>query len=182
MWIVNRPGDSTDVSVRERGEVKRVRVPGVTGQDVTDLLVSRDGSRLVAVVDRGADDQIVVSRIRYSVRGRVVGATRARPIVWEDQPRAAVLDIGWSSPTSLVVLHRLGGDLTQLGTLPVDGAPAGLTGLSVTLQGAIRGLASSPRDTDPVLVNTPDGLVDVLGGSELALPETDGLVSPTYVG
>ena len=38
-----------------------------------------------------------------------------------------VLDIGWSSPTSLAVLHRLGGDLKQLDTLPVDGAPAGLT-------------------------------------------------------
>ena len=182
MWIINRPGGRAELSVRQRGEVRAVRVPGVSGQDVSRLLVSRDGSRLVAVIDHGPDDRIVVSRLRHDPRGRVVGGTRARPIVWEEQPRAAVLDIGWSSPTSLVVLHRLSGDLTQLETLPVDGAPAGLTGVSVTLQGTVRGFASSPRDTDPVFVNTPDGLLDVLGGSELALPETDGLVSPTYVG
>ena len=123
-----------------------------------------------------------MSRIRYDQRGRVVGATRARAIAWEDQPRASVLDIGWSSPTSLTVLHRLSGDLTQLETLPVDGAPAGLTGLSVTLQGPVRGVASSPRDTDPVLVQTQQGLLDVLAGSEIAISGTDGLVSPTYVG
>ena len=93
-----------------------------------------------------------------------------------------MLDIGWSSPTSLAVLHRLSGDLKQLDTLPVDGAPAGLTGLSVTLQGPVRAVASSPRDTDPVLVQTQQGLLDVLAGSEVVIPGSDGLVSPTYVG
>jgi hypothetical protein len=43
-------------------------------------------------------------------------------------------------------------------------------------------LAASPRDTDPVLVQTQQGLLDVIAGSEIAIPETDGLVSPTYVG
>ncbi len=162
--------DRAVLSVRDGARPRPVRVPGISGRDLSHVLVSRDGSRLVAVVDRGADDRIVVSRIRYDRRGRVVGATRARAIAWEDQPRASVLDIGWSSPTSLAVLHRLSGDLTQLDTLPVDGAPAGLTGLSVTLQGPVRGVASSPRDTEPVLVQTQQGLLDVLAGSEVALP------------
>ena len=40
-------------------------VPGISGKDVKDFLVSRDGSRLVAVVRENAeDDSIVVSRIR----------------------------------------------------------------------------------------------------------------------
>ena len=48
------------------------RCPAAAGAGARDqrprrqpLLVSRDGSRLVAVIDRGADDRIVVSRIRY---------------------------------------------------------------------------------------------------------------------
>jgi hypothetical protein len=183
MWVVDRPGDRAQLSVRDgSGQPRPVRVPGVTGQDLSHVIVSRDGSRLVAVIDRGADDRIVVSRIRYDGRGRVAGATPARVIAWEDQPRASVLDIGWSSPTSLAVLHRLSGDLTQLDPLPVDGAPAGLTGVSVTLQGPVRGVASSPRDTEPALVQTEEGLLDVVAGSEVALVGTDGLVSPTYVG
>jgi len=182
MWIVDRPAGGAELSVRENGRVRPVRVPGVTGREVSRMLVSRDGSRLVAVIDRGADDRIVVSRVRYDDRDRVVGATRARAISWEEQPRASVLDIGWASPTSLTVLHRLSGDLTQLQTLPVDGAPAGLSDISVTLQGSTRGLVSSPRATDAVLVGTADGLVDVLGPSEDPILDTAGLVSPTYVG
>jgi hypothetical protein len=183
MWITHRPAGGAALSVRDGGARPRpVRVAGISGRDVSRLLVSRDGSRLVAVINRGADDRIVVSRVRYDGRGRVVGGTRARPIAWEDQPRASVLDIGWGSPTSLTVMHQLSGDVTQLETLPVDGAPAGLTGLSVTLQGPVGDLAASPRDTDPVFVQTQQGLLDVIAGSEIAIPETDGLVSPTYVG
>jgi hypothetical protein len=182
MWIVNRAAGGAELSVRDHGKVRPVRVPGVTGEDVSRVLVSRDGSRLVAVLDRGPDDRIVVSRVRYDARGRVSSGTPARAITWQDQSRASVVDVGWSSPTSLVVLHRISGDLSQLETLPVDGAPAGLTGVSVTLQGPVRGTATSPRDTDPVLVHTREGLLDVLGGSEVALPDTGGLVSPTYVG
>lgn len=182
MWIVNRPSGGAEVSVRQAGRTRPVRVPGVTGKDVSRLVVSRDGSRLVAVLDQGDDDAIAVSRVRYDPRGRVVGVTRARPIAWEEQPRAEVLDIGWASPTSLVVLHRLSGDLAQLETLPVDGAPAGLTGVSRTLQGRVRGVVSSPRDTDPLLAHTGDGLLDVLGASGVPLPGTGDLTSPTYVG
>ena len=181
MWVVNRPAGGAELSVRDGGRLQPVRVRGVSGQDVSSFLVSRDGSRLVAVIDRGADDRIVVSRIRYDDRGRVVGGTPARAIDWEDQSRVSVIDIGWASPTSLVVLHRLSGDLTQLETLPVDGAPAGLTP-SVTLQGPIRGLASSPRDTDGVLVQSAEGLIDVGGGSEVIVPGTEALVSPTFPG
>ena len=68
------------------------------------MLVSRDGSRLVAVLDRRRRDRMLVSRIRYDQRGRALGGTPARAIAWEDQTRASVLDIGWSSPTSLAVL------------------------------------------------------------------------------
>lgn len=182
MWIVDRPSGGAEVSVRVGGRVRPVRVPGVSGEDVSRMLVSRDGSRLVAVIERGGDDRIVVSRVRHDRRGRVVGGTRAREISWEEQSRASVLDIGWASATSLTVLHRLGSDLVQLDTLPVDGAPTGLSDISVTLQGASRSVVSSPRTTDTVLVRTADGLVDVLASSEVPLSDTAGLTSPTYVG
>ncbi len=182
MWVANRPSGGVHLEVRAGDRLQPIRVHGVSGRPVSHLLVSRDGSRLVAVIDRGADDRVVVSRLRYDGRGHVVGASRARQITWQDQSRVSVLDIGWASPTSLVVLHRLTGDLTQVETLPVDGAPAGVTGLAVTMQGPVRALASSPRDTDPVLVSTPEGLLDISSGSDLPIPGTAGLESPTYGG
>ncbi|GAA1478594.1 hypothetical protein GCM10009623_30400 [Nocardioides aestuarii] len=186
IWAVDRTsGGATVTSVRD-GRRTEVTVPGITGERVTRALVSRDGSRLVAVLDRPAGDRpagdrIVVSRLRYDGRGRPLGGTRARTITWDEQPRLAVLDIGWSSATSVVVAHRLGGDLYQVRTLPVDGAPAGVAGLATTVQERPRSLVSSPRATDPVYVVTRGGLTDALSGSRVAV-EDPPVTSLTYVG
>ena len=182
MWITSRPSDGAELSVRVGSRTRRVRVPGISGQNVADLLVSRDGSRLVAVIDGGGDDRIVMSRVEYDARGRVRGGTHAREIAWDDQSRLAVLDIGWTSPTSIAVLHRLSGDLAQVRTMPVDGAPADTAAISVTLQGPVRGIASSPRSTDALLADTRGGLLDLVGGPDVLLPDTEDLSSPTYVG
>jgi hypothetical protein len=181
VWAVDRTVAGAAVTVVQDGRLTEVRVPGVTGERVSQVLVSRDGSRLVAVVERRLGDRIVVSRLRYDGRGRPLGGTRARPIAWDDQPRLSVLDIGWSSATSVAVAHRLGGDLFQVRTLSVDGAPAGVTGLAATVQERPRALVSSPRATDPVYVVTRSGLVDALTGSRVA-GNDPSLTSLTYVG
>ncbi len=182
LWLVDRTATGARVSVYDEGSgLREVRFRGVTGEDISQFLVSRDGSRLVAVLDRPGGDQVLVSRIRYNGRGRAVGGTRAREIAWDDQARLRVLDIGWSSPTSIVVAHRLTGDLHQVRTMAVDGAPTGLSGLAATVQERPRELVSSPRASDPVYVNTRSGLIDVLSLSLVASPEPD-LTSLTYVG
>jgi hypothetical protein len=182
MWITDRPAGGAELSVRVRSTVQPIRVPGISGEDVAHLLVSRDGSRLVAVLDGGAEDRIVVSRVEYDARGRVRGGARAREMVWDDQSRLSVLDVGWTSPTSIAVLHRLSGDLAQVRTMPVDGAPAGTSDISVTLQGPVRSIASSPRSTDALWAHTRAGLVDLASGSDSPLPGTERLSSPTYAG
>ena len=181
LWLVDRTSSGAAVSVVSEGRLRSVEVPGVTGRDVSHALVSRDGSRLVAVLARTAGDRVVVSRLRYDARGRALGGTRAQEIGWDDQPRLSVLDVGWSSATSIGVAHRLGGDLFQVRTMSVDGAPAGVSGLAATVQERPRALVSSPRATDPVYVVTRSGLVDALSGSGVAEPEP-GLASLTYVG
>ena len=182
MWVTDRPVGGAVLSVRSGGRLRPVTIRGISGREVSQLLVSRDGSRVVAVIDQRNHDRIVVSRVEYDERGRVLGGTPAREIAWADQTRISVLDIGWSSPTSLTVLHRLSGDLSQVRTLLVDGAPAGSTAIALTLQGVARDLASSPRPTDPVLVRTRAGLLDVLDSSATEISGTEGLRSVTYVG
>ncbi len=181
MWITDRPASGAELSVRVGRRIRPVRVPGITGEDVAELLVSRDGSRLVAVIDDGGDDRVVVSRVEYDGRGRVEGGTRAREITWDDQSRLSAIDIGWTSPTSIAVLHRLSGDLAQVRTMPVDGAPASPASISVTLQGPVRSMVSSPRGTDPLLVRTRQGVLD-LGDADTPIPGTADITAPTYVG
>ena len=181
LWALDRTAAGAAVTSVRDGRRTQVRVPGITGERVSRALVSRDGSRLVAVLDRRAGDRIVVSRLRYDGRGRPLGGTRARTIAWDDPSPLAVLDIGWSSATSIAVAHRLNGDLYQVRTLPVDGAPAGVAGLATTVQDRPRSLVSSPRATDPVYVVTRGGLVDALSGSRVAV-EDPPVTSLTYVG
>ena len=52
MWLVDRAGGRARVLVVNGAQARAVQVPGVSGRDVEQLLVSRDGSRLVAVVVR----------------------------------------------------------------------------------------------------------------------------------
>lgn len=181
LWLLDRAGGSAQVKVFQNGRLRDIDVPGVNGRDVAAFLVSRDGSRLVAVIDRPAGDRIVVSRQRYATGGRALGGTPAQTIAWDDRPRPGVVDLGWSSPTSVAVAHRLTGDLFQVRTLAIDGAPAGLASLAATVPQRPRLLIASPRASDAVLVLARDGLIDVLSGRRLSAADPQ-LTYLTYVG
>ena len=163
LWLVDARASGARISyVTRRGPVA-VTVPGVSGRRVNRFLVARDGSRLVAVLPRPAGDRILVSRIRHSADGRVVGATRAREIAWEGESGLRIRDIGWSSPTSLAVLHRVARELFELRTIAVDGAPSGLDDLLTTLPGRVLGLATSPAGSETLFAVTRTSLLDPRG-------------------
>jgi len=126
LWLLNRTNSGARISVydNENG-LREVRFRGITGEEISRFLVSRDGSRLVAIQDTRRGDRVLISRIRYDVRGSALNGTAAREIAWDGQTQLRVSDIGWSSPTSIVIAHRLTGDLHQVRTMSVDGAPTG---------------------------------------------------------
>ena len=109
-----------------------------------------------AAVDRAAalDGPLTTPGARFGVQSpmRVVAVTAGDP----------------QSPTSIVVAHRIGGDLDQVRTLSVDGAPAGLTGVAVTLRQRPRALVTSPRSTDQMFVVSNAGLTEVISGLRVA--------------
>ena len=71
IWVLDRGAGRASVSRRGRRESRRrVGVPGVTGRDRHQLLVSRDGSRLVAVVRGRKADRVVASRVRHDEAGQ----------------------------------------------------------------------------------------------------------------
>ena len=85
-----------------RGEMQVLDVPGVSGENVKDFLVSRDGSRLVAVVrNETGTDSIVVSRILTAGDGQVVQALPAREITEpETRPTRSATSPGTPRPAS----------------------------------------------------------------------------------
>jgi hypothetical protein len=183
VWLLDRSDGRARVIVVVDGKRGFVRVPGLTGHAVTTMLVSRDGTRLVAVVRGPKQDRVVVTRVRHDPAGGILGFTpvQALPLPEESSPR--IRDIGWRSPTSISALRNINDDLSQVRTISVDGAPGDVvTGGATILRGRLDTLVSAPVEGSDVFALGKDLIWDAARPERLvpALPEA--LTSMTYVG
>lgn len=185
MWVVDRGSASAVVSWVRKGVARTVEVPGVTGQRVRSFAVSRDGTRFVAVVRRPAGDVVLVSRVAHSHGGRVLWASRARPIAGEPDSDLPVRDIAWRSPSVLAILSPFPGtiDLVQVRVASVDGSPAP-DGSANTVRAHLQGLAGSPADDEPLfgIVVGDDSMINLAGSDRTPIPIPEGTTGLTYVG
>ena len=98
-------------------------VDGISGEDVKTFLISRDGSRLIAVIRQNAEeDSIVVSRIVTSDDGKLVSALSAPNVTDPADLDGRIRDIAWRSQTSIAVLQPIARELFQIRPASVDGA------------------------------------------------------------
>lgn len=176
VWLLDRRAAGTVVRVVVDGKVSEVDVPGVTGRQVDDALVSRDGSRLVAGVrDKGGAARLVVSRIRSTPAG--VTASPARTITTVTGLR----DLAWQGSRVLVLTGEPG--VARVRWLSIDGAPDDLRDAPVvdTIFGDVRSLLGSGAEGTPAWARAADGTAYAIG-SERAELEVGTLTRPTYVG
>jgi hypothetical protein len=183
VWAIDRGVDGARVGfVSTAGLLAELPVPGVSGEDVKSFLVSRDGSRLVAVLRRPDGDQIVVSRLLQNPAGRVVRAEPAQQVDVEDGRGLRIRDIAWLTPTSIVVLHPVGRTLFRVRSASLDGAPAGPDDLAVTLEGQVTGLIGSPDPELDVFAVTDRALIHLAGPGGNDVDLTPGLINVGYAG
>jgi hypothetical protein len=188
LWVVDLGPSGARVSLidtsRDDTKVIPVNVPGISGEVVKDFMVSRDGTRLVAVV-RGRDaDSLRVARIRYDSLGRLrrpAPVSQSRNLAWGAGDPQRIRDIGWRTPSTVGVLHQFTPTVAQFVAVPVDGS----TGLVDRLTQAGRALAlvSSPADDETLYIRTGAGLEDTTGaegGNLVPLPRE--VRSVRYVG
>ncbi|GAB7004202.1 MtrAB system accessory lipoprotein LpqB [Nocardioides sp. AN3] len=144
LWLVDRAAGGAAVSyVDPDGLRHAVVVPGITRTDVSRFLVSRDGTRLVAVQRTPDGDRLVVSRLHSDDDGRITSASPAVRISSDEGAPMRVKDIAWSSPTTVQMLHRLSG-VTQLREIAVDGSGAAFPAQSVVVADSVDAVVSSP--------------------------------------
>jgi hypothetical protein len=183
LWEVDRRRDGAVVQYLRGDEMRTLDVPGISGQDVKDFLVSRDGSRLIAVIRTvGGNDALVVSRILTTGDGQVVGALAADDITAPDDLDSQIRDIAWRSPTSLAVLHPVSQRLFQVRSASVDGAPIGFENLSVTIDDKVLGLAGTPVPGESIYAFVSGGLVDLAGSRADRISVDPDVTSLGYVG
>jgi len=187
LWEVQNGVDGASVGYVAGGDQHNVRVRGVTGETVHRFLVSRDGSRLVAVVRGTNRDRIVVSRIRYDADGMVAGTSRAEPIGWKSRGTKRIRDIGWTSPTTIAVLDQLSQEQAEVRILNVDGSTRPGRVSPIGIRGDVPYLATSPAGQQtPYAVQTSRSsglaLADISPAESNRTLTIDGLRHVTYAG
>jgi hypothetical protein len=182
LWEVqNGPGGARVVEVSS-GRPHDVRVPGITGADVRRFLVSRDGSRLIAVVrGEGRDrDRLLVSRLRYDARGHVRGASQSLRIPWRSSGAQHIRDIGWTSPTTIAVLDQLS-SRAEVRILSVDGSTRPGQVSPIAISGKVQALATSPGGQSPYAVQG-NNLVNISPAESTRSVTINGLRLFSYAG
>lgn len=184
IWVLDRNGGRARVIQVVDGEAGEVEVPGLTGRRLSELIVSRDGSRLVAVVRRGSTDRVVALRIRHDAAGAVIGFTRPQRLSLPSEDTARIRDVAWRSPTTVSVLRDIiTDDLAQVRTVSVDGAPGEIsTGGTTSLRGRIRTLVSTPVDLVEVYAVAGRSVFSLTPPYRSVPDLAPGLRSLTYVG
>ena len=184
LWEIQDGTAGATVMYLRHGRVHQVRAPGVTGQDVRRFLVSRDGSRLVAVVRKPGADRLVVCRLHYALDGTVLGAGRASTIPWRVGRTTRIRDIGWTTPTTLAVLDQVSASSAEVRILSVDGSTRPFQAPVVGVGGRVLGLATSPNETPYAVVSS--GLIDISRDTPQLDPTaqipTEGLRHVAYAG
>jgi hypothetical protein len=181
LWLVDRIRSRARVVVVD-GRVRTLRVPGITGGNVTAFEVSRDGTRLAAVVD-GA---LVVSRISRSEAGRPTRVHRASAVPLPEGVTGHVVDVAWATPATLAMLVRPAPDISQVAFASVDGSyalAAEVTSLEPLFERA-DDLITAPVADAPVLLQGPGGRVYRVSptGHWTVSSPFSGIQSPTYAG
>lgn len=181
VWVLDRTAGGARVILVEDGVASVPDVPGLSGRTLTQLLVSRDGTRLVAVIRGAGADRVVSTRIRHDTDGALLGFTPLLTLPLPAEGRPRIRDIAWRSPTTVSVLSDIN-DLSQVRTLSVDGSPGVIATDSVTrLRGRIRLLLSAPVDSEVFAL--AGRTVKSLTRPERTVPDLpQGLTSLTYPG
>lgn len=182
LWLLDAARSGAQVRVLVGNRLRAVRVPGVTGERVVDFLVSRDGSRLVAIVAGAGGDRVVVSRLaRRGARINGVGASS----IWTDPGEGLDLRaLAWRTPTEVLVAQAITRDLTQVTRRSVDGSAALSNGdvASELVRDRVTDLVSAPLSGYPAWAVGTDGRVHLVASREDGFVPSTELRALTYVG
>lgn len=145
LWLVDRRRNGAVITVVDGTHVATIGLPGISGADVRHFVVSRDGTRVIAVVRSALGDRVVVSRVATTTAGEL-GALGAARVISADL--GTIDDLTWATPTSVTVVHGLD-TAARVTTLPVDGAGAALLPGGTLVGQELSALVGSPATGQP---------------------------------
>lgn len=164
LWLLDRTADGARLLVSDDGgRAREVPASGLTGADVRKILVSRDGTRLIALVEGRRGEVLVAARVLLDPLGRVAQVIDASMIRALGDRTA--LDLVWTGEAEVAVLAPARpGELFEVLTVAADGSTFGVDTLPTMVTGPIDRLAGEPYAGTPVYAVAPDAFVDIRTG------------------
>jgi lipoprotein LpqB-like beta-propeller protein/sporulation and spore germination protein len=186
LWLVDRTRSGARVLLVRDGATRTLDVPGLSGERVRSFILSRDGSRLVAVVSRDGRQELVVTRIERDDVGRVRGTTPVVPLRVPEVDGARIRDVAWRTPGTVAVLTTPSRGTSQVLLAKVDGSSTAseATSDAEVFHDRTSELVTSLVSGAPFLLGTPAGDLFALAsnGRWTSSGIRAGLQSPTFVG
>lgn len=160
LWLVDRTPAGAVVRVAtQRGDRvvhAVVDARGISGQDVRAFAVSRDGTRVAAILGRGSTSHLVIAMVQRSATSSLdVALTAVRPVRNANFPVANMTALAWFSPTSVMVLGQVGASEPQPYQIAIDGSRVQPTTGFLPVQP--RYLAAGSATGVPPVIGSADG-------------------------
>lgn len=185
-WVLDRTVSGARVAVVRDGVPSVVPVAGLSGHAVVRMVLSRDGTRLVAQLRENGRDALVVSRVERDNRGRVRRVSPATTLALPGEEGAVIRGLAWRTPSSLAVLVNPPAGASQLLAVKVDGsaAPEKVNANSEVFRDNALQLVTSPAVGAPLYIGTARGHLFSLAstGRWTGTNIRPGLVAPVFVG
>lgn len=186
VWLIDNTGQGAVVAVARDGAATEFSAPGLSGRTVKAFELSRDGTRLVAVVSGEDGDRLVVSRVMRRADGSVREVSQAETLPVGGFELTEIRDIAWRTPETVAILAGPSTGLSQVILARIDGSSAlgdVASNPQIFRSEAVR-VVTSPAQGAPLYVGTADGRLYELAanGRWTGTSIQQGLSSPTFVG
>jgi Lipoprotein LpqB beta-propeller domain/Sporulation and spore germination len=186
LWLVDATPSGARLLVVRAGRARAVPAPGLTGQQVVRFVLSRDGTRLAAVVRRDGGDRLVIARVERDTVGRVRTVLPAVPLSLTGVGNPRIRDLAWRAAGGLAVLAGPTAATSQVLVVKVDGSstPDQLSTDAELFHDQAVQLVTSPAVGAPLYIRTLAGQLFSLAstGRWTGTSIEPGLGSPTFVG
>jgi hypothetical protein len=181
-WLVDRTRTGARVVIVANGVAHHLTAKGISGRNVTAFELSRDGTRLAAIVD----GTVVLARVSRSEKGVPTRVEPAVAVRLQGQPEGHPVDLAWMTPATLGALVRLGPNFSQVSLASVDGSfalNAGPTSIEPLFERATT-LLTWPGADPPIYLRAASGQMFEVSSTGHWGPARvpTGLLAPAFPG
>lgn len=186
VWLVDRTRNGAVVHVIGAQATRVVRIPGVTGRNITSFAISPDGTRIAAGLAGDGPSRVVVSVIERDQTSRVLqGASPQVLDVNAGDPAhrvGPVVDVGWRTPTMLAVLSHPTNGTSRVIYVMSDGSPGDPNlGQPDTYQGVAKSLVvNADSGLTLMLLDDKGRLARIDAAGKWDVTGTTGLLAAAY--